>query len=343
MSERITIKKLASEAGVSTATISRVFNSKDPEKVSPAVRKKVLALIKKYNYAPSIHAKGLASGKSGLIGLQIISINHPLSNINMIEGLENAAAAAGYSLILGVSNYDRERELNPLNTMLEKGVDGIIWQLADKPPRKILERICQKKYPLVWINHDYGYGIPYVRNDEFLSGRLAAEYLLKRGCKKPAFMGNFSDKHTSSRFAGWQEKLRESGCAHLLCIDLTNNNADKTLTYKDGYEGTLKLLQSNAKNLDGIFVAGSYIAQGAYMALQQKGISLEQLPLIGHDLIPIPPDFFPMPSICPQSEKIGSSAFQILKAIIDKKEALSLSLKPEIKESINPFCFSQVV
>ena len=326
--KNITIKQIACDAGVSIATVSRVFNGKDFEKVGKDARKRVMDIIKKYNYTPSVHAKGLVSGQSSLIGVQLLSLKSPLSNIDLIEAIEVQAAAHGYSIILGVSDWNHEREAKSLNVMLEKGCDGIIWQPVGKPQQEFLEKILVKKSPLVWLNKDGGHGQPGAFNDEVISGCLAAKYLFEKGCRKPVFVGNLKDLHSQKRLTGWNRKLRLHNIPCGREIDVSGFMIDSV---QKGCKLMSELL--DVSQADGAFLSGSYIALGSYLALSSKGLTINDFPLIGHNLISDIPALIPLPSICPRYKQIGSAAFDILIKIINQQKVKNFYCEPIVNEN----------
>lgn len=121
--EKINIKKIAELAGVSVATVSRVFNH--PEKVLPETREHVLNITDKYDFTPSWIARGLAKGTTKTIALLIPAIVSDL-NQNIISGVEVVAGNKGYAVIFGQTHGEWERESNFLKLMKDRKVDGII-------------------------------------------------------------------------------------------------------------------------------------------------------------------------------------------------------------------------
>lgn len=113
---------IAREAGVSTATVSRVINNLSY--VSDANRQKVLAVVRRHDYYPNAHARSLASGRSHLIGLVISDIANPFFP-ELVKGMETAAFEHGYELLLANTNYDAQRMTNYVRRFLERGVRGV--------------------------------------------------------------------------------------------------------------------------------------------------------------------------------------------------------------------------
>jgi DNA-binding LacI/PurR family transcriptional regulator len=121
-SSPIRLADIAREAGVSTATVSRVINN--VSYVSDAIRERVLALVRARDYYPNAHARSLASGRSHLIGLVISDITNPFFP-ELVKGMETAAFEHGYELLLANTNYDAARMTSYVRRFLERGVRGV--------------------------------------------------------------------------------------------------------------------------------------------------------------------------------------------------------------------------
>ncbi|HHU04464.1 MAG TPA: LacI family transcriptional regulator [Fastidiosipila sp.] len=117
------IQKIAELAGVSVATVSRVFNH--PEKVLPETRERIIAVMEEHNFTPNWFARGLTIGTSKTIALLVPAI---VSNLyqNIISGVETVAGNKGYAVIFGQTRGDWETEYNFLKLMKDRKVDGVI-------------------------------------------------------------------------------------------------------------------------------------------------------------------------------------------------------------------------
>src|SRR5919205_4160267 len=100
------IKDVAREAGVSTATVSHVINN--TRFVSQEVRERVLDAIERCGYYPNAHARSLASGRSNTLGLIISDISNPFLP-ELVKSIERAAFERGHDLILSNTNYEAAR------------------------------------------------------------------------------------------------------------------------------------------------------------------------------------------------------------------------------------------
>src|SRR5690625_4553962 len=120
----ITIYDVAREANVSMATVSQVVNG-NPN-VKPTTRKKVLETIEELGYRPNAVARGLASKKTTTVGAIIPDISSIFFS-ELARGIEDIATMYDYNIILSNSDQNKDKEVQLINTMLEKQVDGILF------------------------------------------------------------------------------------------------------------------------------------------------------------------------------------------------------------------------
>ncbi|HYG35832.1 MAG TPA: LacI family DNA-binding transcriptional regulator, partial [Clostridia bacterium] len=119
----VTIKVVAAEAQVSTATVSRVLAS--PNKVSEQVRERVLAAVRKLDYHPNHLARDLRMGLRKVVGVVIPDLQNPFFP-EVVHGVESVLYSAGYTLVLGHSDGLVEREQAHLAILRGEGAAGLI-------------------------------------------------------------------------------------------------------------------------------------------------------------------------------------------------------------------------
>ena len=117
------IKAVAEKAGVSITTVSRVLNR--PEMVSEKTKENVLAVMKQMDYTPNWFARNILSKKTNVIGLLIPDVRNP-ANLEIAKGVEDAAHQKGYNVMFCNTEYQKEKELQYIDTLLERRVDGLI-------------------------------------------------------------------------------------------------------------------------------------------------------------------------------------------------------------------------
>lgn len=125
--QTVTIYDVAREAAVSMATVSRVVNG-NPN-VKPATRKKVLAVIERLDYRPNAVARGLASKRSTTVGVIIPDVTN-IYFAALARGIDDIAMMYKYNIILTNSDDAGEQEVNVLNTLMAKQVDGVIFMVT---------------------------------------------------------------------------------------------------------------------------------------------------------------------------------------------------------------------
>jgi LacI family transcriptional regulator len=278
---RATIKEVASVAGVSTQTVSRVINER-PD-VSPETRKRVQEVIKALSYQPSALARSLISQRSYTLGVVTAGLRH-IGPSRTLSGITSAAGEAGYSLLLiELPDYDTE-DIRPIfQEFLSRHVDGIIWAVSevgenrkwiDNPPAEI-------EVPLVFITMAPRENLSMVTIDNYLGGRMAMSHLLGQGyCRIGHICGPLDWWEARQRMAAWKDALTEAGLevndSH--CVEGTWSSASGALA--------IEKLFDQYPDMDAIFVANDQMALGVLQFFADKQIRIpEQIGVVGFDNI----------------------------------------------------------
>lgn len=119
---KLDMRSVASLAKVSIATVSRTINRVPT--VNSVLAARVWKAVAELNYFPNTQARGLVSGRSRLLGVIVSEITNPFFP-ELIQEFENAAVELGYELLIGSTNYDRQRMERCVRRMLERKVDGV--------------------------------------------------------------------------------------------------------------------------------------------------------------------------------------------------------------------------
>ncbi|HEX5351606.1 MAG TPA: catabolite control protein A [Trichococcus sp.] len=143
--QTITIYDVAREANVSMATVSRVVNG-NPN-VKPSTRKKVLEVIERLDYRPNAVARGLASKKTTTVGVIVPDVTN-LFFASLARGIDDIATMYKYNIILANSDQNDQKEIQVLNTLLAKQVDGIIY-MGNKITDELRAEFSRSKTPVV--------------------------------------------------------------------------------------------------------------------------------------------------------------------------------------------------
>lgn len=274
-----TIYDVASRAGVSAATVSRVLNGRTD--VSPALADRVRDAVDELGYRPNGVARNLRLRATMVWGLIISDIGNPFF-IAMVRGVEDAAHEAGYSLVLCNSDDDLDKERRYIDVALAEQMAGVVITPASEASSD-LSALVDRGIPVVAVDRRVArLDIDTVLVDNVSGARLATEHLLESGCRRIACItGPTRTTTAAERLEGFRQAHRAAG----LEVDpdlvvLENFKED------GGYDGAQRLLGLDAPP-DGMFVANNLMTVGALEALVDAGVEIpDDMLLVGFDDIP---------------------------------------------------------
>ena len=317
--QTITIYDVAREASVSMATVSRVVNG-NPN-VKPGTRKKVLDVIERLDYRPNAVARGLASKKTTTVGVIIPDVTN-LYFSSLTRGVDDIATMYKYNIILANSDQSNHRELQVLNTLLSKQVDGIIY-MGNNIPEDLRMEIARTKTPVVLAGMlDKAGEVPSVNIDYKDATREAVEVLVANGHQQIAFVTS-ALKHSTvndERLEGFHGALKQAG------ISSSDKNVyEVPLNYKAGENLVDKLL---AAGFTAAIVADDEVALGLLNGLVDKGISVpEQFEIIASHNSKLTKMSRPLLStVAPPLYDIGAVSMRLLTKIMNKEDVDTISV-----------------
>jgi LacI family transcriptional regulator len=273
---RVTIADVAREAGVSSMTVSRVINNKG--EVSEPTRQRVLSVIKRLDYRPSGIARGLATRRTGTLGLVIPDVANPFF-ADVVRGVEQVAYAHGYNVFLCNSEEDPQREMEVLQSLEEKRVDGLILcssRLEDHQLRTVLERHSR----VVLVNRQLdGEPVSSVVVDDATGCRLVVEMLLRAGHRAIGLLSGPTRSHSArERSRGYLAALAEAGLEAR-----THWMVPCPPTVDGGHSAALALLQAFAE-ITALVCYNDLVAVGVLQACVETGKSVpDQIAVVGYD------------------------------------------------------------
>jgi LacI family transcriptional regulator len=277
---RATIRDVASHAGVSHQTVSRVING-NPN-VAEVTREKVLATISTLGYVPSPMARGLISNRTHSIGIVAEDISDQ-TFARWVAGAERAARARGYYLMIGsVEPEDDERGY--LRLMLERRVEGL---LLARPsvllPLSELEPVMAAGVPIVSVGTSHPHGIA-VDVDNRQGGYDATSHLIGHGHRAIAtILGPADWPSTAARLDGYRAALDEAGIGYdpALVVQATGWGLESGRAA--GAE-----LRARGTRFTALFGHSDLIAFGAMRELRLQGLSIpDDVSVVGYDDLPV--------------------------------------------------------
>jgi LacI family transcriptional regulator len=277
----ITIKDIATYAGVSVGTASKVLNNRG--NVREDLRFRVQAVIEKLNYRPSALARGMKIKRTHTIGLIIPKIINTFY-VKVIELIEKEVHNRNYTLILGNTEEDLEREINCLRTFSHMRVDGLILASAGRTQEgRIQEEISSYRalnIPVVFIVRR----VPNIDLDTIeLENRegayQATRYLIENGHRRIGMISSsINTSAGTERIEGYMKALEEFQIPY--DRELVHMGG---ITLDSGYIITDKLLRlPNAPSA--IFVGTNFQLLGTLRSLKERDIKIpEDISLICFD------------------------------------------------------------
>jgi LacI family transcriptional regulator len=197
-----TIYEVAALAGVSPATVSRVFNGNT---VSPEKQQAVRAAAAKLAFTPNKTARRLRKQSSEVVALLIPDIENPFFTA-LARGVEDRAQASGFSVVLCNTDDDPGKELRYLQIAASEQMAGVI--LAPASDEADLGAIASLGRPVVAVDRTTPYPVDAVKVDNRAAGIAATTALFDAGYRRIACIaGPVGIESTEDRFLGWRQVM----------------------------------------------------------------------------------------------------------------------------------------
>ena len=283
----VTLEDIAQKAGVSRSTVSRALSGQG--RMSVETRAHIQELAREMGYIPNFLAQSLHETKTRMIGVVITSVSDPFI-WELIEGIEQVADSAGYTIFLGASKFDPDKELETILRFYQRRVDGIIIQTAHlrsfNDPR--FENV---DVPIVLIN-DEVVNLRIHSNvtiDSRIEAKKAVDYLFSIGHQKIGYIGSsvriLSNK---SRLGGYQDAYIANGQS---INESYIFNLPMMSDYETGHRILDRILDTD---VTAVFCYNDMIAIGLMNACRERGIVVpDDLSVVGFDNIDQATQFLP--------------------------------------------------
>ncbi len=262
MSFRPTIADVAREAGVSRQTVSRALNNKG--EISSDTLRRVREVIERLDYRPSSIARGLATRRTLTIGLVVPDIANPFF-ADISRGADDAAHAAGYSLLLGNTVEDPGREAVILRSLEQRGVDGVVL-CSSRLPEEELSGLVSHQAAAVLVNRTLS-GYSSVCVDDAWGAGMLVRHLLASGRNTIGCLAGPPISHSSREKArGYADAMAAAGRDPAPALTVRCPSMD----VEGGRLAALSLL-AERPDVDAIVCHNDLIAVGALRACAEHG------------------------------------------------------------------------
>lgn len=279
--ETVTVTRLADvarQAGVGESTVSRVLRNKGS--VSQQTRQKILKVAADLHYVPNRIAGTLASMTSKLVGIVIPSVGNTVVP-EVLAGANQVLEDAGFQPVIGVSNYDPQREEALIESILSWRPSGLLVAGLEHTERARAMLKGSGVRVVELIDTD-GEGIDIVVGSSHrAAGRKSAEHLLTRGYRRIGYVGHdFTvDIRAGKRLEGFRAALAEKG----LAFTDEEISSDGASSVEAGRIGLARLM-ARRPALDAVYFSNDDLAIGGYFHCLENRISVPgDLALFGYN------------------------------------------------------------
>ena len=322
------LQDVARRAKVSIATISRVLNKSG--KVAPATRAVVEGALRELRYRPSRVARRLRmkDGRAHLVGLIIPDIQNPFY-AEIARGVEDAASASDYALLLCNSDENPEKERFYIEVMRDESVDGIVLPPFDETDSAVVDAI-KSGIPVVCVDRSLSnMSTDLVEVDNRRGAYDAVMHLIDRGHKHIGLIEGRPHVSTNrERRGGYVDALEERGLA--VRKDLIRTGDFKQESGRILAQELLALRRPPTA----LFVLNNLMTVGALAALHQRWLSVPRdVAIVGFDDMPWAEALNPPLTVVRQpAYSVGRQAMELLlqRIIEPARPPITVRLMPEL-------------
>jgi len=299
-----TIHDVAARAGVSVATVSRVLNGK--ELVREETSRHVRAAAKSLRYVPNVAARSLSIRRSQTIGIVLPDVHGQFFS-EVIRGIDLAARAEGYHILVSGSHSDPAQMLEMVDTMRGR-VDGLVVMAPDVALAP-LDELRARAMPVVLLNSATPNG-DAITIDNYGGARTMMRHLHDLGHTRIAFIcGPQHNADARERLRGYRHSMR--GVAPAASVKALECSGD--FTEESGFAAGKKIAES-ATRPTAVFASNDSMAVGVLASLNAAGIRVPgDMTVVGFDDIPIARYVNPpLTTIRVDIAELGKCAFALL-------------------------------
>jgi LacI family transcriptional regulator len=325
-----TLNDISRKSGISVSTISRVLNGKAAKfRIAKKTVQLILKTAEDLNYRPNQLARGLRLKKTHTIGLIVPDISNPFFAY-ITRSIQRAAHKLGYSLIVSDTDDNLEWEIEHINLLSNKGIDGLIIMPVGQRHEHI-EKLLQKEIPLVLMDRSFDeLNTHSIVVDNYTGAYKAVEHLIAYGHARIAVIQGLRNTNTNNaRVNGYKDALIH----YKIAIDdnlIVGNDYRK----ENGYIET-KFLLKLERPPTAIFTTSDMITLGALQAFSEENYRIpDDISIVSFDDIDFAPYLIaPLTTVRQPKELMGEIAVKLLIEDIKsggKREKSKVVLHPQL-------------
>ena len=314
---------MASAAGVSSGTVSRVLNGKNW--VSAESKAAVLAAVKKTGYRVNAHARSLAMSRSNTVAFLLTETQNVLFDdpnfATLVRGTARELAKRNISSVLIMAGDEAEQTL-AMNYITAGHVDGVLLAFTSAHGNPLVQSLIDAKVPMVSCGQPLGFEgkLGCVSADDLIGASTMVRYLLGKGRTRIVTIAGPRDTPGgTARLEGYRRALGVTFDADLV------RHGDYS---RASGAAAMRELLAARPDLDAVFAANDAMAAGAISALREAGKRVpEDVAVAGFDDSAIAAETEPALTTMRQPfDRISAEMVRVLVDIIDGRGSSTLTL-----------------
>ncbi|UHA75580.1 LacI family DNA-binding transcriptional regulator [Paenibacillus sp. 481] len=323
------IKQIAQMAGVSVSTVSRVINNHPY--VNEQKRAEILNIIKQFNYLPNSNAIHLVTGKTNVIGVILPLVSNHYYN-SILAGIAQQATRHNYYLMVCQTDYRADKELEVLEMLKMKKMDGVIM-CAHLNEYEAIEPYTQFG-PIVTCEMTNSERISSVYTDHYRNFLMGMNVLIEKGhCHIGYCIGRADSLNSRHRRRAYFDAMQRIEVAPAAAWAF-----EGCITFQDGSEVVDKWQHMQPQTRPtALLTACTHIAAGIVTAAKKRGIDIPRdLAVVGCDDQQTG-ELLDITTVTNSSREIGEQAFDLLHAqLINKAQVITKQeLRPQLRERLS--------
>ena len=268
MKQKITIKTIAKELGVSTSTVSKAL--KDSHEISTETKEKIQAYANLYNYKPNHLALQLRNQKTKVIGVILPKIVHHFFS-TVIMGIEEGANKKGYNIMVCFSNESYKKEVETLKVLSNGSVDGLIVSIANETLKNKdfnhFKELVSEEIPLVLFDRVVDEILcDKVVVDDVGAGYKATKHLLENGRKKIALITTPNHVNVGA--------LRRQGYEKALIEEYIKTDKSLIVEIDENKDIKKQIEKVFEQDIDAVFAVNEIYAANSMRIAKEKGLNI---------------------------------------------------------------------
>ena len=329
----MTLKDVATEAGVSITTVSRILNDRESGvPIRQATRDRVLGVAAELGYRPNLLARGLRGSRSSLLGVIARDMSDPF-HIQILRGINEVARQRDHRVFLGHVDYQPEAAIAYGSMFENSHADGIIVMGDIEAGEVALDTLAEKHRFVVGVtDRTSRRQIPGVYADSVAGTDLAMDHLWGLGHRGIVCVSDNRTYDGRLRIERYEQYMHRHGAGDRIQVFITDQEP------APAFELGQRMIAGFATGRPptAIYATSDTTAIGLMQAAFQAGMAIpRELSIVGYDDIDIAPYTIPpLTTISQSGEQMGETAANLLFTMIDenlnREEVSDVVLQPNL-------------